>query len=391
VNRGEFLRRSVSVAAAASPLASAALAAAAAPLPPPHRSGLEHVIVLMMENRSFDHLLGWLPGADGRQAGLSYVDRAGRRHSTYPLAPDFQGCGHPDPDHRPTAGRVQYNGGACDGFLRSASDRYAVGYYRRRDLSFLGRAAPDWTVCDRYFSAVMAETAPNRAYQHAGVAPGLHVGEEGLRLPTIWDRLAARRLSGRSYTGSGEPFLKHWGNRYDDILHSYPDFLHDCKTGRLPHVAFVDPFREGSEHGLSQDDHPFADIRAGEAFLARTYDAVVTSPQWRSAALVITYDEWGGFFDHVPPPRATDVDPALTLRGFRVPCIVVSPFARRRQVDHRVFDHASILRMIEWRWSLRPLSVRDAKANNLAAVLDFRRRNLRAPRYSVPQLKPARC
>ena len=123
MNRGEFLRRSVSVAAAASPLASAALAAAAAPLPPPHRSGLEHVIVLMMENRSFDHLLGWLPGADGRQAGLSYVDRAGRRHSTYPLAPDFQGCGHPDPDHRPTAGRVQYNGGACDGFLRSGSER----------------------------------------------------------------------------------------------------------------------------------------------------------------------------------------------------------------------------------------------------------------------------
>src|SRR5207248_9792112 len=176
---------------------------------------------------------------------------------------------------------------------------------------------------------------------------------------------------------------KHWGSTYDRILGSYADFLRDCRTGGLPHVAFVDPFREGSERGLSRDDHPFADIRAGEAFLAGTYDAVVRSPQWRSTVLVIAYDEWGGFFDHVPPPRAPDVDPALTLRGFRVPCLVVSPFARRRHVAHQVFDHASILRRIEWRWSLEPLSVRDAKANNLAAVLDFRSRNLRAPRYAV--------
>jgi phospholipase C len=344
-----------------------------------------------MENRSFDHLLGWLPGADGRQAGLSYVNRAGKRQATSPLAPDFQGCGRRDPDHTPSGGRVEYDGGACDGFLRSGSDRFAVGYYRRRDLALLGRAAPDWTVCDRYFSAVMAETAANRCYQHAAVAPGLNVGEERLSLPTIWDRLAARRLSGRSYTGSGEPFLKHWGNRYDHILGSYDDFLRDCRTSRLPHVAFVDPYREGSEHGLSRDDHPFADIRAGEAFLARTYEAVVGSPQWRSSVLVISYDEWGGFFDHVPPPPAPDVDPALTMRGFRVPCVVVSPFARRRHVAHRVFDHASILRLIEWRWSLKPLSLRDAKANNLAAVLDLSRRNLHAPRYPVPNVQPAAC
>jgi phospholipase C len=391
MNRRDFVRSCVALAATASPLAGAARAGAATQLPAPDRSGIEHVIVLMMENRSFDHLLGWLPGADGRQEGLSYVDRAGKRHATYPLAPDFQGCGHPDPDHSASGGLVQYNGGACDGFLRAGSDRYAVGYYRRRDLGFLGRAAPDWTVCDRYFSAVMGDTAPNRVYQHAGVAPGLYVGEERLRLPTIWDRLAARRLSGRSYTGSGEPFLKHWGDRYDRLLGSYSDFLRDCSSGRLPHVAFVDPFRQGSERGLSRDDHPFADVRAGEAFLARTYNAVVSSPQWRSTVFVITYDEWGGFFDHVPPPRAPDVDPALTLRGFRVPCLVVSPFARRRHVTHRVFDHASILRMIEWRWSLEPLAVRDAKAHNLAGVLDFRRRNLHAPRYAVPSVKPASC
>src|SRR5439155_11634829 len=85
-----------------------------AALPSPARSGIDHIVVVMMENRSFDHLLGWLPGADGKQAGLSYSDSSGVAHATYPLAPDFQGCGHPDPDHSYAGGRVQYNNGACD-------------------------------------------------------------------------------------------------------------------------------------------------------------------------------------------------------------------------------------------------------------------------------------
>jgi phospholipase C len=107
--------------------------------------------------------------------------------------------------------------------------------------------------------------------------------------------------------------------------------------------------------------------------------------------LIINFDEWGGFFDHVPPPQAPDVDPAYTLRGFRVPCLVISPFARRRYVAHGVYDHTSILRMIEWRWGLRPLSVRDARANNLANVLDFKHRNLKAPRILGPGVVGKAC
>src|SRR5437016_14061421 len=121
-------------------------------LPSPKRSGIEHVVVVMMENRSFDHFLGWLPAADGRQAGLVYPDAAGQPHSTYPLAPDFQGCGHPDPDHSYQGGRIEYDGGACDGWLLDgANDEYAIGYYKKKDLAFFGKAAPQWTVCDRYF------------------------------------------------------------------------------------------------------------------------------------------------------------------------------------------------------------------------------------------------
>src|SRR5438477_12119209 len=112
-------------------------AVAGRPLPDPAASGIEHVVAVMMENRSFDHLLGWLPGADGRQAGLTYSDRAGVAHQTHPLAPDYQGCAHPDPDHSYEGGRVEYDGGACDGWLRAGTnDDYSIGYYAKADLAF---------------------------------------------------------------------------------------------------------------------------------------------------------------------------------------------------------------------------------------------------------------
>ena len=364
---------------------------AAGAMPPPGRSGIDHRVVVMMENRSFDHLLGWLPGADGKQAGLRYLDKSGVAHSTHPLAPDFQGCGHPDPDHSYEGGRVQYANGVCDGFLRSGqNDAYAIGYYTGRDLRFLGPAARYWTACDRYFAPFMGPTFPNRLYLHAAVTDRTTNTQTLSSLPTIWDRLAARGLKGRNYY-MNIPTVLLWGPKYASIARPYAEFLLDCRLGRLPHVAFVDPLFTSSSEGTAADDHPHADIRAGEYFLARTYRAITTSPAWRRTVLILTFDEWGGFFDHVPPAVAPDVDPAFALRGFRVPCLVISPLARRRRIAHGVYDHTSILRMIEWRWNLRPLSVRDAHANNLAAVLDFRHRNLHAPKITAPRVAGRAC
>jgi phospholipase C len=119
--------------------------------------------------------------------------------------------------------------------------------------------------------------------------------------------------------------------------------------------------------------------------MSQVYTAVTTSPAWPRTLLVITFDEWGGFFEHVPPTLAPDVNPLHALRGFRVPTVLVSPFARRGHVDHTVYDHASILRLIQWRFGLPPLSLRDASAENLASALDFSRRDLRAPKFSVPR------
>ena len=351
----------------------------------PAASGIEHVVVVMMENRSFDHLLGWLPGADGRQAGLTYPDRAGARQPTYPLAPDFQGCAHPDPDHSYTGGRVEYDGGACDGWLRAgANDAFAIGYYQQRDLSFLGRAAPRWTALDRYFAATMAETYPNRIYQHAAQTDRLSNSLTISSLPTIWDRLAAAGVEGRYYY-SDVPFLALWGPKYVPISRPVTTFVVDALTGHLPAVSFVDPRFVDEGTGTSGDDHPHADLRNGETFLSLIYTAVTLGPGWRHTVLVINYDEWGGFFDHVPPPTAPlpaadaaagDSEGRL---GFRTPALLVAPWAAAGTVSHLPFDHTSVLRMIEWRWGLAPLTVRDASANNLALALDFAHARTSAP------------
>ena len=359
-------------------------------LPPPDLSGIDHIVVLMMENRSFDHMLGWLEGADGRQRGLTYVDAAGVPHATYRLAPDFQGCGHSDPDHSYEGGRLEYNGGACDGWLRAGgNDVYSIGYYTKKDLPFYAGAATRWTTCDRYFSAIMAGTFPNRIYQHAAQTDRLENTFDRSTLPTLWDRLAAAGLEGRYYF-SDVPFLALWGGTYVSIARPFAAFLADAAAGTLPHVSFVEPRFLGEEIGASNDDHPFADVRNGQAFMNLVYSAVTRSPAWRNTVLVINYDEWGGFFDHVPPPAGPI--PAADqvagnqdgLLGFRTPCLVISPFARREHVAHHVLDHTSVLKMIEWRWGLDPLTVRDAAATNLAEVLRFSAPEFSAKPLAVP-------
>jgi phospholipase C len=227
----------------------------------------------------------------------------------------------------------------------------------------------------------MGPTGPNRLVLHAGQTDRLSNSPTASSLPAIWDRLAAAGLSGRNY-GTRIVGASAFGSRFASIIRPISEFIADASAGTLPNVAYVDPNYTAAN---SDDFHPPADIRNGDAFLAGVYRAVTTSPAWSSTLLIITFDEWGGFFDHVPPPPAP-IPPAERaagnldgLRGFRIPTILVSPFARRGAVESRVYDHASILRMIEWRWSLEPLTSRDANANNLAEALDFTQRDFGAP------------
>ena len=391
LTRRKFIGRMAAAGAVASVAAGGPLsqvAQAATKLPNPSSSGLEHVVVVMMENRSFDHFLGWLPKANGEQAGLTYYDKLNQPHTTYHLT-DYQNCTKEDPDHSYDGARIQYDNGACDGWLKAGTnDLFPIGYYEQNDLSFMGKAALDWTVCSNYFAGLLAPTYPNRFYQHAAQTDRLDNSTTVSSLPTIWDRLAAAGLNGR-YFYNDIPFTALWGSKYLDISRPYTEFLGLCATGLLPPVSLVDPKFVDETSGVSNDDHPHADIRNGEAFLNQVYTALTESPAWRNTVLVINFDEWGGFFDHVPPPlrpippgdKAAGSDGRI---GFRVPSLVISPFAQRTHIATAEFDHTSILKMIEWRWNLSPLTVRDASANNLATVLDFNQMDLQAPKYLVP-------
>jgi phospholipase C len=360
--------------------------------PDPSLGSFNHVIVVMMENRSFDHMLGWAPHADGKQEGLWFTDRDGVRHRTFTLAPDFQGCGHADPDHSYEGGRIQFNGGACDGFLRSGdNDEFAIGYYRRTDLDFFANAINDWTTADRYFCSILGPTFPNRFYQHAAQTDRISNTLVLATLPTIWDRLLQAGRSARYYY-SDLPFIGLWGAKYLPISRTIDAFFADAAAGTLPNLSFIDPKFSGESTGTSNDDHPVADVRAGQHFLHQIYTAITNSPNWERTVLVFNYDEWGGFFDHVPPPigavSPTDiaggnVDGRL---GFRTPLFVISPFARPGYVAHEVYDHTSILKMVEARWGLAPLGARDAAANNLADVLDFTQTPRTAPQYPAPPI-----
>ncbi len=277
VNRRDFLRRAAGVASAAALAGKPAFVSAQAnSLPAPDASGIEHIVVVMMENRSFDHLLGWLPGANGQQAGLAYLDNKGEAHPTYRLK-TFDGCSHPDPDHSYAGGRSEYDNGRMDGWLRTTTnDVFSIGYYEEADLPFFSTLARNYTTLDNYFASIMGPTFPNRVFQHAGQTDRISNTIDLCTLPTIWDNLAAAGVSGKYYY-SNVPVLAFWGPKYLGISALFADFLADAAAGTLPSVSFVDPRFTLIEGGLGNDDHPHADLRAGEAFPGSGISAPITT------------------------------------------------------------------------------------------------------------------
>src|SRR6266700_6641223 len=366
-------------------------------LPAPENSGIEHVVVVTMENRSFDHFLGWLPNSDGKQAGLAYVDNAGVSHSTHSLSGDYTGCPHTGPDHSYNGARVEYDNGLMDGFLRAGSnDVYSIGYYGAGDVPFYAALARNYTACDRYFAAILGPTFPNRLFLHAAQTDRLDDSTSFTSLPTIWDRLASAGVSARYYF-SNVPFLALWGLKYLGISRLYEEFLLAASTGTLPAVSFIDPRYTILDDGTGNDDHPHADIRKGDLFLYQTFKAVATGPKWTNTVFIVNFDEWGGFFEHIAPPRATaanqvdtDIVNGKTLLGFRVPTVVASPFTKGNPgsptVSSLVFDHTSVLKLIEWRWGLAPLTPRDASndISSLANALNFNQPDVSVPTLPVP-------
>jgi phospholipase C len=406
LRRREFLQRTAATAGLATGLgmvlnpetlvAEAARRQRRKPLPSPRNMPIDTFVVLMMENRSFDHYLGWLPNADGRQAGLRYKDKQGKFHRTHALAPDFQGCAYSDPDHSFEGGRAQLNHGKMDGFRRSGdNDDFAIGYYREKDIPFLPAAAKAFTTYDRFFCSILASTFPNREYMHAAQSygkrdnslPEAGFHDQGFPDNTIFSALKKKGIDGRYYFVD-EPVAALWGAPGVARSNHVDEYYARCASGTLPPLSFVDPAFANEGGGTSGDEHPHGDIRAGQAYMSDVVHAFMESPQWKSGILVVLYDEWGGFFDHVRPPRVPDIrsnpkiDKDFGQMGFRIPAVAISPYARRGHVHHGVFGFESVLKMIEYRFGVGPLTRRDAYAHNFARSLDFESK----PRLSIPDL-----
>jgi len=411
MRRREFLQRTAMTAGLAAGLGTVLdpdvlLAEAASKqrrrkLPSPRNLPIDTFVVLMMENRSFDHYLGWLPNADGRQAGLTYTDRQGQAHATRRMAPDFQGCDHPDPNHSWVGGREQVNGGRMDGFIRSGNnDEFALSYYEKDDLPFISHAAAASTAYDRFFCSLLGPTFPNRYYMHAATAYGrknnaLPVETGGFPDTTIFAALAKRGLTGRYYFND-LPAAGLWGVPGLQRSARVEEYYARAASGTLPNLSFVDPVFGGaspaSANGVRGDEHPHGDIRAGQAYMSDVAHAFMESPQWKRGALFLVYDEWGGFFDHVRPPRVPDdrnsanIDEDWGRMGMRIPAVTLSPYARRSYVDHGTYGFESILKMIEYRFGLAPLTRRDRYAKNIARSFDWESK----PRLTPPDLpRPA--
>jgi len=423
---------------------SRAAASATRALSPQGSNGVEHIVVLMMENRSFDHFLGWLPGANGR-TDMSYLATDGNVYPNYPLAPDFQGCGYSDPDHSWEGFLVEYNFGEVNGFLQrptaldlnpgvtaAAANTFPIGFYTNLnpdgtpkdvpDLPVLGALAQNYTVLDHYFCSFAGETYPNRLYQHAARTDRDHNNSTISQLPTIWDQLSpipnTEGIPTGAYFFRDLPFLALWGLKYFSFWHPFAagdtdilgipvtttPFLDIVAQGQLPNVSFVDPAFALSDDGTGGDNHPKADIRFGERFIADTYHALAGAGYLDNTVLVIIFDEWGGFFDHVRPPQVIDdtnpanVDhtgnsttptdgqlvPDYTQLGFRVPAIVVSNLTKPGIVNAGPFEHTSTLKMIESTFGLQPLTARDANAMDLSHVLVGQKPSSPVPESAIP-------
>jgi len=351
---------------------------------------VEHIVVLMLENRSFDHMLGYLSlegdrgDVDGLRAEFANVHR-GRRYRVHHLSTTAIAD---DPDHSAGSVDLQVGEGRMDGFVASFAETFArrqiqdadagrvMGYYNSADVPVYDHLASEFAVCDRWFSSVPGATWPNRLYALCGRAAGSR-DDLPPHVPPLYNQpsfvrhLDAVGVSWRWYSFEGGTLrfadahysLGHhdrfaffstenlnWKTRLEVRIDTRAaSFLQDAARGALPSVAWIDPnFSNFNPIGFQpNDDHAPADIKDGQEFVLAVYHALATGPQWEKTLLIIFYDEHGGFFDHVPPPAAADDDPQTFGRyGVRVPALIVSPWVEPPSVSHTLFDHTSIIKTI---------------------------------------------
>ena len=401
----------------------------------PDLSAIQHIVVLMQENRSFDHYFGHLRAYDPSLNVDAEPPNASNPDPTNPLGPPIRAfhrsenmpadwakyCEVSDLDHSWNGTHVEWDGGKMDGFTQrnqftnpnplGASDpkgSRSMGYYTEADLPYYYALYDTFAIGDRYFASVMSQTFPNRFFLLAGTSwvdtsqqyaetgnrfPGPEAPPDQMKGKSVFELLDAAKISWKVY--NEEPVLAFanefaYVRNYEDHVVPIADYYADAQAGTLPQVAFVDPIFAGPNNV----ENPPRNVQVGENFVAGVLDALMKSPNWSSSAFFLTYDEHGGYYDHVPPPAAVPPDshgvpagfapPAFDRYGIRVPVLVASPYARNHFVSHVVHDHTSILRFIETRFGLPALTNRDAAADPMLEFFDFTN-----PAFATPPTLPA--
>lgn len=342
--------------------------------PPPQLSpeellaGIDTFVVLMMENRSFDHFLGSLSLAEGRSVnGLTGLESnltpEGEAISPFVLD-DFT---PEDPPHSWDSVHRQWNLGAMDNFViehAGPSQHQVMGYHTRGQLPAIYGLADAFAVCDAWYCSVLGPTWPNRYYLHGGTSMGMTSNVPLTDFPNVFDLLDDAGVPNRTYFHD-LPFQGGYF-RFDGLA-GIEEFFQDAQTGTLPAFTMLEPKFTGAD---ANDDHPDHDIQLGQALIASIYAALTSSPQWERCLFVVTYDEHGGFFDHVPPPAADDGRAEFRRHGIRVPSIVAGPMVKAGATVSNVLEHTSVLATLGRRFGLTPLNQRVAAANDLSVCID---------------------
>jgi phospholipase C len=355
------------------------------------KTPIKHFISLMQENHSFDNYFGTYPGADGFPKDLCMPVDPGKANGKCVKPYHIAGRSIVDLGHNVDTFKAEYLNGNMDGFIsafngqRGAGDE-ALGYYDDRDMPYYWNVADNYVLFDRFFTSAAGGSVWNHFYW-VSATPGNPKDDQLLKtgfdaVPTIFDALQAAGISWKFYIQNYNPDITFRSpgttqqaaqvvfcpllnyNRFLDNpelsshIQDLDEYFKDLHDGTLPAVSFIVP--SGSS------EHPPSNIQAGERFVRSLIGALMTSSSWDSSAFMWSYDDWGGWYDHVKPPK---VD-AYGL-GFRAPALLVSPYARQGYVDSTVLDFTSMLKFIEDNWGVQPLSTRDAQANNITTAFDF--------------------
>ncbi len=376
---------------------------------------IDHVLVLMLENRSFDHYFSNLREAGQMDAEVPARDWA-NAHSDGRSVARFhttEMCVR-DPAHGWNPVHTQYNSGAMDGFVTTNEPlgERAMGYVDATDIPFYYALATTFAIGDHYFCSILGPTVPNRLYLLSGTSFGLGANTlvasdtRDTPAPTVMTLMDAAQIEWRDYSPGLRmiQYYPYYGNLRRETrphLRNIDQLIADLAAGSLPPLSIVEPAYTG-EAGVRTDEHPPGTPQAGEANAERIVRALFASPVWRRTALFILYDEHGGFADHVAPPEACPPDGSPPVDaagrplsggrfdrlGIRVPFMVISPYARSHFVGHRNYDHSSVLRFIEARFGLPAMTHRDANATPPYEMFDFANPPFMTPPAGLPSSRP---